>query len=122
MSLTARYLEANGIATVVMAAARDIAENVGLARLIHCDFPLGNPCGVPYDTDMQSHIMDLALEMLEKETEPGHVVTAPYEWPEGDEWKRLVFTEEQPFVEGEALDDWKAAKAKYKELKAKGEV
>jgi hypothetical protein len=45
ISLVARHLEANGIPTVVLAAARDIVEHVGLPRIVHTDFPLGNPCG-----------------------------------------------------------------------------
>ena len=38
ISLVSRHLEANGIPTVILAAARDIVEHVGVARVVHTDF------------------------------------------------------------------------------------
>jgi len=49
VSLVSRHLEANGISTVVIGSARDIVEECGVARFVFSDFPLGNPCGKPYD-------------------------------------------------------------------------
>ncbi len=117
MSLVARYLETHGIPTVVIATARDIVEYCGVPRLVFVDFPLGNPCGVPFDTDMQSNILDMALNLLETARAPGTTKTAPYSWPEGDKWKSTIFTEEQPFLEGEAYDNWMAAKKRYRQQK-----
>ena len=119
MSLVARHLEANGIPTVVIATARDIVEQCGVARLVYVDFPLGNPCGVPYDQQMQSSILEIALDMLETAEKPGSTVVAPLKWPAGDEWKSTIFTAEQPFLEGEAYDNWVAAKKRYKDQKSK---
>jgi len=121
VSLVARYLEANGIPTVVIATARDIVEQCGVARLVFVDFPLGNPMGVPFDVDMQSRVLDIGLDLLESAEKPGTTVVAPFTWPEGDEWKSTIFTKEQPFLEGEAYDNWMAAKKRYKEQKSKGE-
>ena len=59
MSLTARHLEANGLPTVVIGSARDIVEQAGVARFLFSDFPLGNPCGIPYDVEMQTAIVSL---------------------------------------------------------------
>ena len=42
VSLAARMLEENGIATVVMGCAKDIVEHVGVPRFLFSDFPLGN--------------------------------------------------------------------------------
>ncbi|MGA8758337.1 MAG: glycine/sarcosine/betaine reductase selenoprotein B family protein [Stellaceae bacterium] len=53
VSLTARYLEVNGIATVVMGCAKDIVEFVGVPRFLFSDFPLGNSAGRPNDPDSQ---------------------------------------------------------------------
>ncbi len=121
MSLVARHLEANGIPTVVIATARDIVETCGVARLVFVDFPLGNPCGVPFDKEMQSSVLDIALEMLETSRKPGSTVVAPFVWPAGDGWKSTIFTGEQPFLEGEAYDNWMAAKKRYKQNKARPE-
>ena len=117
MSLVARHLEANGIPTVVIATARDIVEYCGVPRLVFVDFPLGNPCGVPFDVEMQSRILDIGLDLLETAREPRTTVVAPFAWPAGEEWKNTIFTEEQPFLEGEAYDNWMAAKERYRKQK-----
>ena len=122
VSLVARHLEASGIPTVVIATARDIVEHCGVARLVFVDFPLGNPCGVPFDVDMQSDIVELALGLLETASQPGTTTVAPFEWPQGDHWKATIFTEEQPFLEGEAYDNWMRAKARYRRSKAEGKA
>ena len=87
VSLTARHLEANGIPTVVMASARDIVEQAGVARLLFTDFPLGNPCGAPYDVEMQRAITSMALDLFEDARFPRTTVQTPYQWPT-DEWRR----------------------------------
>ena len=48
LSLTARALEAAGIATVIMGCALDIVEHVGVPRLLFSHFPLGNAAGKPH--------------------------------------------------------------------------
>ena len=117
MSLVARHLEANGIPTVVIATARDIVEHCGVARLLHVDFPLGNPVGVPFDVAMQSEILDMALDLLVSATAPRTTVVAPLQWPGGQAWKDLIFTSEQPFLEGDAYDNWMTAKAQHRKKK-----
>lgn len=120
ISLVARHLEANGIATVVMGTARDIVERCGVARFVFTDFPLGNPCGEPDDADMQRTIVGQALDLLETATAPRTTVQAPFSWSKGEQWKGLIFSAEQPFLEGEALEHWIAAKENYRRLKTDG--
>jgi len=122
VSLVARYLEANGIPTVMIATARDIVEHCGVARLLHVDFPLGNPCGEPYTVEQQRQVFEMALELLETATGPRTTVEAPFVWSRGDDWKRLIFSDEQPFLDEEATEHWLEAKARYKERKAEGKV
>ena len=122
MSLVARHLEENGIPTVTIATARDIVERCGVARLVHTDYPLGNPCGQPFNLAEQRQIIDLAMNLLETAVEPQTTVTAPFEWPKGDEWKRLVLTDERPFLEGEHYDKWMEGKDRYRKLKEEGKV
>lgn len=88
MSLVARHLEANGIPTVVIGSARDIVEQCGVARFLFVDFPLGNPCGVPYDADMQRAIVGMALDLLDSARFPRTTVQAPFTWPGGDGWRQ----------------------------------
>lgn len=103
----------------MIAAARDIVERCGVPRMLFVDFPLGNPCGVPYDVEMQSEIVGAALTLLEEADAPRTVRVAPQVWPGGQQWKDTIFTEEQPFLEGEAYDNWMAAKQKYRDAKSK---
>lgn len=88
MSLVARHLEANGIPTVVVGSARDIVEQCGVPRFLFVDFPLGNPCGAPYNADMQRSIVGMALDLLETARFPRTTVQAHVTWPGGDAWRR----------------------------------
>ena len=74
--------------TVVVGSARDIVEECGVARFVFSDFPLGNPCGVPYDRAMQRAIVGIALDLLESAKLPRTTVQTPFVWNAGDEsWK-----------------------------------
>jgi hypothetical protein len=87
VSLVARHLEANGIATVVVGSARDIVEECGVPRFLFSDFPLGNPCGKPWDVEMQRRIVGFALDLLESATLPRTAVQTPFVWSDDASWK-----------------------------------
>ena len=92
VSLVARHLEAAGIPTVIMGAAKDIVETVGVPRFVFSDVPLGNPAGLPHDPDSQRAVLELALRTLETAPGPRTTVQSPARWPgEGGDphaWKR----------------------------------
>ncbi len=87
MSLVARHLEANGIPCVVIGSARDVVEECGVARFLFSDVPLGNPCGRPWDVELQREITGLALGLLESATLPRTTVQTPYVWSDDASWK-----------------------------------
>lgn len=122
MSLIARYLEEHGVPTVVIATARDIVESAAVPRLLFVDFPLGNPCGEPWNVEQQREIFEKALCLLETAEQGRTTVEAGYRWSDGEEWKELVFTEERPFLSGKAKEAWLARKEKYRQLKAEGKL
>ncbi|MDX1374725.1 MAG: hypothetical protein R3357_04120 [Burkholderiales bacterium] len=122
MSLIARHLEENGIPTVVVGVARDIVETCGVARFLFVDFPLGSPCGEPGDVAQQRAIFEMALELLESARAPRTTRQAGFAWSKGEAWKKLIFTEEQPYQTGEAQEAWLARKEKYRQLRAEGKV
>ena len=64
MSLVARFLEEHGFPTLIIGSAIDIVETCGVPRYLHVDFPLGNPCGKPFDRAMQKRIVTQGLSML----------------------------------------------------------
>ena len=119
VSLVARHLEENGIPTVIIGAARDIVEHCGVSRVVFVDFPLGSPCGEPFDSDMQSRIIGSALDLLEGATTPRSTLTMPLVWSKGEDWKGAVFTAEQPFLSQEQVENWEARKQRYRDQKAK---
>lgn len=88
VSMVARHLEANGIPTVILGSAKDIVEHCGVPRFVFNDFPLGNPCGHPWDKEMQVASLKLALQVLETATAPRTTVRSPFEWKPNDlEWR-----------------------------------
>jgi hypothetical protein len=86
-SLLARYLEANGISTVVMGAAKDIVEYCGVSRFLFSDFPLGNAAAKPNDPDSQALNFELALRLLESASTPRTTVQSPLFWSADPSWK-----------------------------------
>lgn len=84
MSLVARHLEANGIPTVIIGSARDVVEYCGVPRFLFTDFPLGNPCGHPWDREMQEKIVRETLDLLAGAAGPRTTVKAPFTWKESD--------------------------------------
>lgn len=87
MSLVARALENDGIPTVVLGSARDVVEHCGVPRFLFTDFPLGNPCGHPWDPDEQRRIVRLAVELLETAQAPRTTLRAPVAWNRDATWK-----------------------------------
>jgi hypothetical protein len=87
VSLAARYLEENGIPTVVMGCAKDIVEYVGVPRFLFSDFPLGNPTGRPHDRESQALTLELALRVLETAPGPRTTMQNPLVWSASPDWK-----------------------------------
>jgi D-proline reductase (dithiol) PrdB len=87
VSLAARMLEQNGIATVVMGCARDIVEHVGVPRSLFSDFPLGNAAGRPRDRASQAFTLDLALKLIATAPAPRTTVQSPLVWSSNPDWK-----------------------------------
>jgi len=87
VSLVARHLEANGIATVVIGVAKDIVEHCGVPRFLFSDFPLGNAAGRPGDPASQAATLALALRLLESAPAARTTVHSPLRWGDDDAWK-----------------------------------
>ena len=63
-----------------MGSGRDIVEECGVSRFLFVDFPLGNPCGKPWDAQMQGALVGGALDLLERAWEPRTTVQRPEVW------------------------------------------
>ena len=86
-SLAARALEQAGIATIVMGAARDIVEHVGVPRLLFSNLPLGNSAGRPNDPASQILLARLAVDLLQSATAPRTTVQSPLVWNGDPDWQ-----------------------------------
>ena len=86
-SLLARHLEANGISTVVMGAAKDIVEYCGVPRFLVSDFPLGNAAAKPHDPCSRTLNFELALSLLENAPAARTTVQSPLIWSADPSWK-----------------------------------
>jgi hypothetical protein len=80
-------LESQGIATVVVGSALDIVEHCGVPRYLYTDFPLGNPCGPPWQREAQARIAAAALDLLEAASAPRTTVQAADVWPGENGWR-----------------------------------
>lgn len=87
VSLAARVLETAGIPTVIMGAARDIVEHVGVPRLLFNNLPLGNSAGLPGDPASQRQCAAMALDLLEAATASRTTVVSPLVWSGDPDWQ-----------------------------------
>ena len=74
---------------MVIGSARDIVEECGVPRFLFVDFPLGNPCGKPWDVPMQQALIGEAFDLLEKSWQPRTTLQAPFAWTKdkNDLWR-----------------------------------
>ena len=72
--------------TVIVGSALDIVEHCGVARYLHVDFPLGNPCGKPWDKAMQARVIDHALSLFERAETGATTEYSPEVW-DTHEWR-----------------------------------
>ena len=74
---------------MVIGSARDVVEECGVPRFLFVDFPLGNPCGKPWDIPMQQALIGEAFVLLEKSWQPRTTVQASFAWTtdEVDLWR-----------------------------------
>ena len=88
-----------------------------MARFLFTDFPLGNPCGKPWDKKMQHSIIDMALELLQFARQPRTTVQAPFIWSEDETWRKVFMhvSEEQREAYRKAGEARRAEQGKMKE-------
>ena len=100
MSLLARHLEENAIPTVLIGSARDIVEH----------------CGARYSANSRSAARAASHRC------PGARSPGQRRGAAGGDWKGKIFTQEQPFLEGEDEELWMRPKALCRKLKAEAKA
>jgi hypothetical protein len=66
----AHIFESAGLATVVLASMRPVAEKMHPPRALYCEFPLGRPLGRPGDAVFQRDVLVRGLSLLERPSGP----------------------------------------------------
>jgi len=64
----------------------DVVTHCGVPRYLHSDFPLGNPCGQPYDREMQQAIVLQGLHLFASATAANTIARTPFSWSD-DDWR-----------------------------------
>lgn len=72
--------------TVIIGSALDIVERCGVPRFLFVDFPLGNPCGKPWDKDMQLRIVRQGIQLFDSIEAPQTTVICDERWGD-DDWR-----------------------------------
>ena len=96
MPVLARVIEAAGISTVLVTVAPDLAERVGVPRIVGVEFPFSHVLGHAGDRDEQMKVIRDALRVLRDARQPNTVEHLPYEWPDFERWKREWHPKELP--------------------------
>ena len=86
MSLISRHLEAHGLPTVIIGSALDIVEYCAVPRFLFVDFPLGNPCGKPWNRAMQQRIVRQGVTLLARAPAAMTTEHSPETWGD-DAWR-----------------------------------
>lgn len=73
--------------TVILGSALDVVEHCGVPRFLYTDFPLGNPCGKPFDVSMQAAIASQGIDLLERAERPRTTVRTPFRWGDDESWR-----------------------------------
>ena len=93
---------------MVLGSCRSMMSQVKPPRSAFVNFPLGRPCGRPFDVELQIRILKDALYVLATATTPGVIVDLPYEWDRPFDFAGfLQDLQDMIREEGAAPQDWK---------------
>ena len=82
MGLVARFLEENGLSTLILTMTPEFHNEIGMPRVAAIQYPYGRPVGQVHDRDGQRAVLLEALSFMERTSEPGQVSHLPFTWPE----------------------------------------
>lgn len=106
----------------MLGSAYDIVSHCGVPRFLFTDFPLGNPCGKPWNESMQQKIVAMALDLLESAKAPRTLERSPFRWLPGadDESWRRAYLEIDPVRREELRRAGEARRTSQKRARQQG--
>ena len=82
MGLVARFLEENGISTILLTMTPEFNREIGIPRIAAIEYPYGRVVGEVNDAEGQRQVLMESLSVLETAKNPGEVVHLPFTWRE----------------------------------------
>ncbi len=82
MGLAARYIEAQGLSTLVLNPTPEFNNAVGVPRTAAIEYPYGRPVGEVGDVEGQRDVLKQALAVLTEADQPGYIRHLPHTWPQ----------------------------------------
>jgi D-proline reductase (dithiol) PrdB len=82
VGLVARYLEEQGISTIILTSTPEFNREIGFPRTAAIQYPYGRPIGQVHDKSGQREVLLKTLDVLQQAEKPGSVVHLPFFWPE----------------------------------------
>jgi len=98
VGLVARYLEEQGISTIVLTPTPEFNRELGFPRTVAVEYPYGRPVGEVGDVKGQREVLLKTLGALENAKSPGSVVNLPFEWHEAPQDTKWHPSEISPIV------------------------
>ena len=90
MGLAARFIEENGLSTVVLNPTWEFNRGVGVPRTAAIEYPYGRPVGDVGDIKNQRDILQQTLDVLVEADSPGFIRHLPHVWhqePKETKWQ-----------------------------------
>jgi hypothetical protein len=107
----ARVIEAAGISTVMVTMVPDLAERIGVPRIVGVEFPFGHTLGHAGESEEQMKVIRDALRVLRDARRANAVEHLPYEWPDWERWRREWQASEPAPIIAFLLEQRRRAKA-----------
>ncbi len=98
MGLVSRAVESAGIPTVTLNMIWVYQRLVGMPRVAAIEHPFGRPYGDAGDAKTQRAVLEAALAVFEKASEPGHVEQLPFVWHEDPRQTKWHPAEPSPII------------------------
>jgi hypothetical protein len=82
VGLVARFLEEQGLATVILTPTPEFHREIGFPRTVALEYPYGRPLGQVLDAEGQRQVLLATLDKFSQASEPGIIEHLNFEWPE----------------------------------------
>lgn len=82
MGLVARFLEEQGISTIILTPTPEFNREIGFPRTAAIEYPYGRPIGQVNDVVGQKKVLLETLNVMQHAEKPGQVTHLQFVWPE----------------------------------------